>query len=149
MHKHPPTLETHLMIVHPRYAAMILSGQKTVEARLGCDRRAPYNRVEPGDIVYIKPTSQRVVAKATVYRVDQYEGLEHEDIDRLKELYNKRVLGDDAFWDAKADASVATFVTFEKITRLNDERFVPAELLKPSRNAWRVLSSLRSQTKAA
>ncbi|MDF1809991.1 MAG: ASCH domain-containing protein [Phycisphaerales bacterium] len=143
------SIETHLMIVHPRYAAMILSGQKTVEARLGSDRRAPFNRVEPGDIVYIKPTSQRVIAKAIVYRVDQYEGLDHSDIDRLRELYNKRVLGDDSFWDAKADANIATFITFEKITRLNDEMFVPEELLKPSRNAWRVLSQLRKHSQAA
>jgi len=149
MPEHYSSTETHLMIVHPRYAAMILSGQKMVEARLGSDRRAPFDRVEPGDIVYIKPTSQPVVAKATVYRVDQYEGLEHSDIDRLKELYNNRVLGDEGFWDAKADASVATFITFEKVTRLNDEQFVPAELLKPSRNAWRVLSQLRKHTQAA
>jgi ASC-1-like (ASCH) protein len=141
--------ETHLMIVHQQYVGSILTGQKIVEARLGSDRRAPYNKVEPGDIVYIKPTSQRVAAKAIVHRVDQYEGLDHEDIVRLKELYNDRVLGDDAFWESKADASVATFITLKKVTLLNDERFVPEELLQPSRNAWRVLSSLRQQTKAA
>jgi ASC-1-like (ASCH) protein len=141
--------ETHLMIVHQQYVGLILTGQKLVEARLGADRRAPYNKVEPGDVVYIKPTSQRVAAKAIVHRVDQYEGLDHEDIVRLKELYNDRVLGDDAFWESKADASVATFITLKKVTLLNDERFVPEELLQPSRNAWRVLSSLRQQTKAA
>jgi len=141
--------ETHLMIVHQQYVGSILTGQKIVEARLGSDRRAPYNKVEPGDIVYIKPTSQRVSAKAIVHRVDQYEGLDHEDIVRLKELYNDRVLGDDAFWESKADASVATFITLKKVTLLNDERFVPEELLQSSRNAWRVLSSLRQQTRAA
>jgi len=141
--------ETHLMIVHQQYVGPILTGQKIVEARLGSDRRAPYNKVEPGDVVYIKPTSQRVVAKAIVHRVDQYEGLDHEDIIRLKELYNDRVLGDDAFWNAKADANYATFITLGKVMLLKDERFVPEELLAPSRNAWRVLSSLRQQTRAA
>ncbi len=141
--------ETHLMIVHPQYVGPILCGQKLVEARLGVDRRAPYNKVEPGDIVYIKPTSKPVAARAIVHRVDQYEGLDHEDIDRLKEIYNDRVLGDDAFWDAKADAKFATFITLDKVQLLNDERFVPEELLVPSRNAWRVLSQLRQQTQAA
>ena len=148
-HRPNDTSESHLMIVHKQYIGPILSGHKLIEARLGVDRRAPYNKVEPGDTIYIKPTSQRVAAKAIVKRVDQYEGLDHEDIDRLKDLYNDRVLGDDAFWDAKADAKVATFITLEKVQLLNDEQFVPAELLVPSRNAWRVLSSLRSQTKAA
>lgn len=141
--------ETHLMIVHPRYAAKILSGEKLVEARLGQDRRAPFDRVEPGDTIYIKPTSQRVAARAIVHRVDQYEGLDHSDIDRLKDLYNDRVLGDDTFWDAKADAKVATFITLDKVQLLRDERFVPSELLVPSRNAWRVLSSLRKHQRAA
>jgi len=141
--------ETHLMIVHPRYAAMMMSGQKLVEARLGVDRRAPYNKVEPGDIVFIKPTSQRVAAKAIVHRVDQFEGLDHEDIIRLRDLYNDRVMGDDSFWDAKADAKVATFITFDKVRLLNDEQLVPEELLVASRNGWRVLSSLRQHTQAA
>jgi ASC-1-like (ASCH) protein len=143
------TPDSHLMIVHPQYIGPILCGHKLVEARLGSDRRAPFNKVEPGDTIYIKPTSQRVAAKATVLRVDQYEGLDHEDIDRLRELYNNRVLGDDSFWDAKADATFATFITLDKVQVLKDEQFVPTELLQPSRNAWRVLSQLRHQTKAA
>lgn len=141
--------ETHLMIVHQQYIGPILSGHKLVEARLGADRRAPFNKVEPGDIVYIKPTSQRVAAKAIVHRVDQYEGLDHNDIERLKDLYNDRVLGDDAFWDAKADANYATFITLEKVQLLADEQFVPKELLVPSRNAWRVLTQDHQQTRAA
>lgn len=143
------SIDTHLMIVHQQYIGPILSGHKLVEARLGSDRRAPYNKVQPGDIIYIKPTSKQVAAKAIVHRVDQYEGLEHEDIERLKNLYNDRVLGDDAFWNAKADAKVATFITLSKIQLLKNEQFVPAELLEPSRNAWRVLSSLRQQSQAA
>lgn len=136
------------MIVHKQYITPILSGHKLVEARLGVDRRAPFNKVEPGDIVYVKPTSHPVAAKAIVHRVDQYEGLDHEDIDRLKDLYNDRVLGDDSFWDAKADAKFATFITLDKVQLLKDERFVPKELLVPSRNAWRVLNQ-QSQTQAA
>tara|TARA_R110002073_G_scaffold118918_5_gene259335 strand:- start:285026 stop:285469 length:444 start_codon:yes stop_codon:yes gene_type:complete len=145
---HRPT-DTHLMIVHQQYIGPILSGHKLVEARLGSDRRAPYNKVQPGDIVYIKPTSKQVAAKAIVHRVDQYEGLDHDDIERLKNLYNDRVLGDDAFWNAKADAKVATFITLSKVQLLKNEQFVPTELLEPSRNAWRVLSSLRQQSQAA
>jgi ASC-1-like (ASCH) protein len=141
--------ETHLMIVHKQYLPLILTGQKNIEARLGVDRRAPFNRIEPGDIVYIKPTSHRVAAKAIVHRVDQYEGLSHEDIDRLRSLYNDRVMGDDQFWDAKADAQFGTFITLDRVQLLKNENFVPKELLLPSRNAWRVLSSLQQHTKAA
>ena len=130
---------THLMIVHPRYIGPILTGHKLVEARLGRDRRAPYNHVRPGDKVYIKPTSMAVTAHAIVERVDQYEDLEPIDIEKLHELYEDRVLGGDDFWLAKADAKYTTLITLSKVRPLTNPNQVPAELLVPSRNAWRVL----------
>ena len=83
---------THLMIVHPRYVGPLMTGEKLIEARLGRDRRAPFNHVRPGDTVYIKPTSQSVAARAIVERVDQYEDLEPVDIEKLQELYEDRVM---------------------------------------------------------
>ncbi len=141
--------DTHLMIVHPKYASLIMTGQKLVEARLGVDRRAPYNRVNPGDIVYIKPTSQSVIGKAIVHRVDQYSGLTPEDIEHLHRIYNDRVLGDDSFWASKQDATFATFITLSKVTMIADESSVPASLLTPSRNAWRMLHEEQSATRKA
>ncbi len=141
--------DTHLMIVHPKYASLIMTGQKLVEARLGVDRRAPYNRVNPGDVVYIKPTSQSVIGKAIVHRVDQYSGLTHNDIDHLQRIYNDRVLGDEAFWASKQDANYATFITLSKVTMLSDESTVPDSLLTPSRNAWRMLHEEQSQSRRA
>ncbi len=141
--------DTHLMIVHPKYASLIMTGQKLVEACLGVDRRAPYNRVNPGDVVYIKPTSQSVIGKAIVHRVDQYSGLTPEDIEHLQRIYNDRVLGDDSFWASKQDATFATFITLSKVTMIADESSVPASLLTPSRNAWRMLHEEQSATRKA
>jgi predicted transcriptional regulator len=131
--------DTHLMIVNPQYASRIMTGQKLVEARLGTDRSAPYNRVQPGDIVYIKPSGQRVIGKAVVHRVDQYSGLNPNDIDHLQRVYNDRVQCDDAFWDAKRDSNYATFITLNRVAMIVDESTVPAALLAPSADDWRVL----------
>ena len=141
--------DTHLMIVHPKYASLIMTGQKLVEARMGTDRRAPYNRVQPGDVIFIKPTSQAVIGRAVVHRVDQYSGLNADDINHLRTVYNDRVLGDSAFWDSKQDANYATFITLSKVTMLADESTVPSALLTPSRNAWRVLHDESQQTRRA
>jgi predicted transcriptional regulator len=141
--------DTHLMIVHPKYASLIMTGQKLVEARLGEDRRAPYNRVNPGDVVYIKPTSQAVIGKAVVHRVDQYSGLTPADIDHLQRIYNDRVLGDDSFWASKQDATHATFITLNKVTMISDESSVPDALLTPSRDAWRVLHEEQTTSRKA
>ena len=141
--------DTHLMIVHPKYASLIMTGQKLVEARMGVDRRAPYNRVNPGDAIYINPANQSVIGKATVHRVDQYSGLTSNDIDHLRRIYNDRVLGDDAYWASKQDATYATFITLTKVTMLSDESTVPASLLVPSRDAWRMLHEDQSSSRKA
>ncbi|MFK7758688.1 MAG: hypothetical protein AB8C13_01935 [Phycisphaerales bacterium] len=129
---------THLMIVHPRYIAPLLSGVKSLESRLGQDRRAPFGRVNPGDTVYIKPTGKRVVAKAIVRRVDEYEDLTPEDIINLRETYDDRIMGGDQYWESKSNSKYATLIGFEKISPLRDESTVPAELLIANRNAWRI-----------
>lgn len=129
---------THLMIVHPRYIAPLLSGTKTLESRLGRDRRAPFGKVSPGDIIYIKPTGKRVIAKAIVRTVEEYEDLTPKDIIFLRESYDDRIMGGDHYWQTKSDANYATLISFTKVTMLNDESTVPAELLVGNRNAWRI-----------
>lgn len=126
------------MIVHPRYIAPLLSGTKTLESRLGQDRRAPFGKVNPGDIIYIKPTGKRVIAKAIVRTVEEYEDLTPKDINNLRESYDDRIMGGDHYWQTKSDAKYATLIGFSKVTMLNDESTVPAELLVANRNAWRI-----------
>jgi hypothetical protein len=137
------------MIVHPRYIAPLLSGAKTLESRLGQDRRAPFGKVSPGDIVYIKPTGKRVVAKAIVRRVDEFEDLTPDDIINLRETYDDRIMGGDQYWDEKYNSKYATLISFTKVTMLRDESTVPAELLVPNRNAWRIAEDSQADRLAA
>lgn len=134
-------MTTHLMIVHPRYLAPIMSGVKNVEARLSVDRRAPFGRVTPGETVFIKPTGQRVLAKATVRRVDEFEDLTPELIRDLRETYDDRILGGDMYWSEKRNARYATLITLEHPSLLHSEGSVPDELLVASRSAWRTTES--------
>jgi len=140
---------THLMIVHPRYIAPLLSGTKSLESRLGQDRRAPFGKVSPGDIVYIKPTGKRVIAKAIVRCVEEYEDLTPDDIINLRESYDDRIMGGDHYWQSKANAKYATLIGFAKVTMLNDDSTVPSELLVADRNAWRIVKPDESGKRAA
>jgi hypothetical protein len=137
------------MIVHPRYIAPLLSGTKSLESRLGQDRRAPFGKVSPGDIIYIKPTGKRVIAKAIVRRVDEYEDLTPQDIIHLRETYDDRIMGGDHYWQSKSNARYATLISFKKVTRIDNEASVPAELLVPNRNAWRIAKPTEPQRHAA
>lgn len=136
-----PIPSTHLMIVHPRYAPDILSGRKSVESRLGRDRRAPFGRVCPGEQIYIKSTGGPVFASTRVERVDEFEDLTPDDLDRLCAVYEPRVLGGLDYWDSKRDARFATMIWMGPVRPVRDLSRVPSELLEPSRNAWRMTES--------
>lgn len=131
---------THLMIVEPRDASLILTGQKLVEARLGRDRLPQAGGVLPGDAVFIMPRAQRTIAKAIVERVDEYRGMETDDIERLHAIYNDRVLGDEAFWTSQRDARYAMFITLGRVRMIHDDSIVPEALRAPGRDTWRMLS---------
>tara|TARA_R110000744_G_scaffold84397_2_gene165162 strand:- start:1085 stop:1501 length:417 start_codon:yes stop_codon:yes gene_type:complete len=137
------------MIVHPRYIAPLLSGTKSLESRLGQDRRAPFGKVCPGDTIYIKPTGKRVIAKAIVHKVDEFEDLTPEDINNLRDCYDDRIMGGDQFWESKSNSKYATLISFTKVTMLRDESTVPAELLVPNRNAWRITETETKSTRRA
>ena len=128
---------THLMIVPPRSVPDLLSGRRSVEPRLGRDRRAPYGRVCPGDEVFIMATGGTIFGVCTVERVDEFEGLEPADIDRLRDAYEPRANAGADFWASKQDACFATMVWLGAIRPVRDASRVPQDLIAPSRHAWR------------
>jgi len=147
----PAARSTHLMIVHPRYAQDLISGRKSVESRLGKDKRSPFGKVAPGDTVYIKSSGGAIYAAAQVERVDEFEDLTPADIEHLRDSYEDRIRGGDAYWASKGDARFATLVWLGRVRPIADQSQVPAELRKPSRNAWRtaVPSDAHGATRAA
>ena len=50
-------------------------------------------------------------------------------------------MGGDQYWESKSNSKYATLISFTKVTMLRDESTVPAELLVPSRNAWRLIET--------
>ncbi len=51
----------------------ILSGEKTIESRWYQTKRAPWNKIKSGDMVYFKNSGEPVTVKAEVSRVWQFE----------------------------------------------------------------------------
>lgn len=55
------------------YINMIFDGTKTVDIKLSYKRIAPYNKVTPGDIMYIKESSGPVVGRVKIISAKSYE----------------------------------------------------------------------------
>lgn len=69
----------------------ILSGEKTIESRWYQTRRAPWNKIKNGDIVYFKNSGQPVTAQAIVSKVLQFEIASISDVANIVNKYGKQI----------------------------------------------------------
>ena len=71
----------------------ILTGEKTVESRWYKAKYAPWNKINPGDIIYFKNTGEPVTIKAGVTKVLQFDNLTPEKTGQILSRYGKKDLG--------------------------------------------------------
>lgn len=69
----------------------IFSGEKTIESRWYKTKRAPWDRVKPGDIVYFKNAGEPVVLSAVVLEVLQFEINNIYEAKRIVEKYGNEI----------------------------------------------------------
>jgi len=68
----------------------ILSGEKTIESRWYKMKRAPWNKIKSGDIVYFKDAGELVSAKAVVDKVLQFE-LDDKMLREILDKYSSKI----------------------------------------------------------
>lgn len=64
----------------------IISGQKTIESRWYKTRRVPWNKIKAGDTVFFKNSGEKVIVKAKVEKVLEFEIA---TIDNAKEIIKR------------------------------------------------------------
>lgn len=69
----------------------ILSGEKTIESRWYQTRRVPWNKIQDGDRVYFKNSSEAITAEAQVTKVLQFELNNKQDIQNILDKYGKKI----------------------------------------------------------
>jgi ASC-1-like (ASCH) protein len=69
----------------------ILRGEKTIESRWYMARRAPWNRIGKGDIVYFKNTGEPVSLRARVRRVVQFDALTPTAVKNILSRYGSAI----------------------------------------------------------
>lgn len=88
----------HLAILNQPYLSLVLDEKKTIESRFSRDRRAPYNRVTPGDIIILKESSGYVQGMCKVVDARFYE-LSPGIIEEIKRKHREQLcIADEAYW---------------------------------------------------
>lgn len=83
----------HLAILKPSLHLLqkIISGEKTIESRWYVSRRAPWNKISAGDLVFFKNAGAPVTVTAEVDSVLQFSELNSEKISKILSEFGSRI----------------------------------------------------------
>lgn len=110
------------------FLTYVFEGKKTIESRFSLHKIAPYQKVKPGDTVFMK--AGPIVGYFTVTWV-KYFDLTVYPTEALQQLYNEAICGDNEFWKAKGAKRYATLIGISNVQRVD-----PIAIQKHDRRAW-------------
>ena len=138
----PIPFSVHLAIMLEPYLQYILDGTKTVESRFSKNRIAPFNMVEPGDVVLLKKVASRSISGVCVVRKVWFYRLNPDTWSQIRDEFSKALRADDpSFWEQREAAQFATLMRIAEIHPLPS-----IEVPKRDRRGWVILRAHRQAT---
>src|SRR4030042_3163897 len=121
----------HLVILKKPYLDAILEGRKRIESRLSAVKPCAFERLSPGDKLFLKQSSGPVCAMAKVKAVRKFKNLTPRRIIEIEKQYNRHILGSNEYWRSKSDSKFGLLVWLE-----DGKAIEPARLNKKDGGAW-------------
>ncbi|MDB5260624.1 MAG: hypothetical protein JWN37_855 [Candidatus Nomurabacteria bacterium] len=83
----------HVAIMNPSWKMIdkIIDGKKTIESRWYQTKRDPWDKVKPGDVIYLKDSGKPVTAIAKVIKVEQFEIKDMDAAQKIVTKYGKKI----------------------------------------------------------
>ena len=131
----------HVAILKKPFLDAILAGDKTVESRLTKNKLPPFQKIEPGERLFLKQSSGPYRATAIAGDIEFHDQLTPDRVETLRQRWQPAVGGDDEdYWQTKADVGYASFI---RLTHIQPLHVGPA-MKKSNGQAWFVLDESRS-----
>jgi ASC-1-like (ASCH) protein len=128
-------MTNHLVILKKPYLDAILGGRKLIESRFSIVKPCAFERLLPGDKLFLKESSGLVCATARVKAVKNFENLTPRRIIEIKQQYNRYILGSDEYWRSKSNCRFGFLVWLEDVKSIE-----PVRINKKDWRAWVVLT---------
>lgn len=128
----------HLAVLTMPYLEKIVAGQKTIESRFSRVRMPPFNKVRPGDVVFLKEVGGPVHAIALASHVQFFGPLGQGEAEQIMEEYRHGLQLDSDFKTAKQDSLYASLISLEVVLPLK-----PLQVIKIDRRSWVALADER------
>lgn len=126
----------HVAIFKGLGAEKILSGVKSIESRFARGKIAPFGVISSGDVVYIKPSGGNIIGQFKVKRVIFFDGLDEEEVGKLKAKYGKDLAVGEDYWKGKGACKYGTLIFIGESTKFITS---PIRLKKKDLRGWVVL----------
>ena len=98
----------------------ILQGEKTIESRWYKTRKAPFNKIKVGDIVYFKDSGAPVTIKSLVKKVIQFDNLSEQRIYDLLHEYEKELgINADEYYNSIKNKKYGIIIYLDKVEQIN------------------------------
>jgi len=108
----------HVAIFVEPFLQYMLEGRKTIESRFSTRRIAPYQRVDPGDVVLLKRASGPIVGLCRVSNVWFYR-LDPASWSVIRAEFAAALCAQDpAFWEARRSASFASLMHVDHVVAI-------------------------------
>lgn len=131
----------HLAILVNPYLQLLLDGEKTIESRFSINRRAPYHKVQNGDVVLLKRSGGPISGIGLVEDTMFYQ-LTPDVLREIREEFADELgIRDPSFWIEREQASFATLLRLSNVRTLN-----PIPYFKRDQRAWIILKQRMAQT---
>ena len=131
-------MQHHLAIFTQPWLDLILEGKKTIDSRFTKVRCAPYSKINPGDVVYMKESSGPVKGQFSVAKVETYADLTSETRHEIHTRYHREIFVDSqfqGFWEKWLVAKYATLIHIENVIAYRK----PFRYPRKGRTAWMLL----------
>ena len=123
----------HTAILKRHYLNLILSGQKRIECRLTRILCPPYRQIATNETVFLKESSGPVRSEAIVKKVEFFENLSPEKINRIMSKYNDQIMAASDFWESRRHCRYCTLIWLRNIRAIE-----PYRIKRRGMQAWLV-----------
>ena len=126
----------HLDIMHFPFYDLIFNGERTMEARFTKVRCAPFQKVNAGDVIYIKKCGGYILGEVTVKKALYFENPTPEDWSIIKK-YHKQLCShyEKDFWEKRKDAKYISLLFIDSPKKYA----APQIFIKKDRRGWVIL----------
>ena len=100
----------HVAIVRPAVARALLRGVKRIETRFYHQRRPPWGRISPGDMIHFKLSGGDFIGSTQVVFVKEVAFLTPGAIDRLRRTYGRAIHAPVAYWSGRRTARYGVLI---------------------------------------